>query len=109
MPVNHGIVDWWKFMAWPFKTSPAVILHGIIFFNILQHEIWYFLEFCIYPGSNIVALITVTAKNVENKISANDEIDFSTILRLVSMYPNDHYYTLQLAGRFLAIVLIISI
>ena len=90
-------------------SSCNITWYYFFFFNILQHEIWYFLVLCFYPGSNIVALITVIARNVKNKISENDEIDFSTILRLVSMYRNDHYYTLQLAGRFSAIVLIISI
>jgi len=51
----------------------------LFFFNILQHEIWYFPVFGFYLGSNIVALITVIARNVENKISENGEIDFSTI------------------------------
>ena len=41
------------------NLSSCNITWYYFFFNILQHGIWYFLVFCFYPGSNIVALITL--------------------------------------------------
>ena len=58
-----------------------MILHGIIFFQYFttRNLVFSLVNFFIYPGSYIVALITAIAGNVENKISENDEIDYFNV------------------------------